>query len=46
MQEMVPLITTHTPAGTSTYTIFHYMQEYSTGTSFYSIIFSTFRGCD
>lgn len=28
---MVPLITTHTPAGTSTYTIFHYMQEYSTG---------------
>lgn len=29
-EEMVPLITTHTPAGTSTYTIFHYMQEYST----------------
>jgi hypothetical protein len=28
---MVPLITTHTPAGTSTYTIIHYMQEYSTG---------------
>lgn len=25
---MLPIITAHTPAGTSTYTIIHYMQEY------------------
>lgn len=28
---MLPIITAHTPAGTSTYTIIHYMQEYMSG---------------
>lgn len=31
---MLPIITAHTPAGTSTYTIIHYMQEYLSGKSF------------
>lgn len=26
---MVPIITAHTPAGTSTYTVIHYMQEFN-----------------
>ena len=27
-EDMLPIITSHTPAGTSTYTIIHYLQEY------------------
>lgn len=27
-KDMVPIITSHTPAGTSTYTVIHYMQEF------------------
>lgn len=28
LQDLLPLITAHTPAGTSTYNIVHYLQEY------------------
>ena len=34
LQDMIPIITANAPAGTSTHTVVHFMQEYVSGIQF------------